>query len=85
LPQPCGRRVKQYRDDQDIDNIGNADVKKWCEHGRFSLAIALNHEALLSGNRVQYRKRHFLADLTVFDASASVASVAGEAQQSVVE
>jgi len=34
---------------------------------------------------VQYRKRHFLADLTVFDASASVASVAGEAQQSVVE
>jgi len=51
----------------------------------FLSLFALNHEALLSGNRVQYRKRHFLADLTVFDASASVASVAGEAQQSVVE
>src|SRR6478672_6247811 len=85
LPQPCGCRVKQYRHNQNVDNIGNADVKKWREHSRFSLDEALNHEALLTGNRAQYRKCHFLVDLTIFDASASVASVADEAQQSVVE
>jgi hypothetical protein len=51
----------------------------------FFLDEALNHEAPPTSNRAQYRKRHFLADLTVFDTSASVASVADEAQQSVVE